>query len=59
MFGDDIVVGVMCFYWLVFKVFWECCVFVVVVVNGVVVGGGFSFVMVGDIIVVVCLVSFI
>ena len=49
--GDDIVDGVMRLYWPTFKALRECRVPVVVAVNGVAAGGGFSLAMAGDVIV--------
>src|SRR3954452_21019512 len=49
--GDDIVDGVMRYYWPTFKALRECRVPIVVAVNGVAAGGGFSLAMAGDIIV--------
>src|SRR5256885_10415234 len=49
--GDDIVDGVMRFYWPTFKALRECRVPIVVAVNGVAAGGGFSLAMAGDMIV--------
>ena len=49
--GDDIVAGVMHYYWPAFKALRECRVPVVVAVNGVAAGGGFSLAMAGDMIV--------
>lgn len=49
--GDDIVAGVMRFYWPTFKALRECRVPIVMAVNGVAAGGGFSLAMAGDIIV--------
>src|SRR5262249_26521489 len=49
--GQDIVAGVMKFYWPAFKALRECRVPVVVAVNGVAAGGGFSLAMAGDMIV--------
>src|SRR4051794_7541470 len=49
--GDDIVAGVMKFYWPTFKALRECRVPIVVAVNGVAAGGGFSLAMAGDMIV--------
>src|SRR3954463_3589627 len=49
--GDDIVAGVMRYYWPGFKALRECRVPIVVAVNGVAAGGGFSLAMAGDIIV--------
>jgi 2-(1,2-epoxy-1,2-dihydrophenyl)acetyl-CoA isomerase len=46
--GDDIVAGVMKYYWPAFKALRECRVPVVVAVNGVAAGGGFSLAMAGD-----------
>ena len=49
--GDDIAAGVMKYYWPTFKALRECRVPVVVAVNGVAAGGGFSLAMAGDMIV--------
>src|SRR5260221_11958863 len=49
--GDDIVEGVMRYYWPTFKALRECRVPIVVAVNGVAAGGGFSLAMAGDMIV--------
>ena len=49
--GDDIVAGVMRYYWPAFQALRECRVPVVVAVNGVAAGGGFSLAMAGDMIV--------
>ena len=49
--GDDIVAGVMKYYWPTFRALRECRVPVVVAVNGVAAGGGFSLAMAGDVIV--------
>ena len=49
--GSDIVGGVMRHYWPAFQALRECRVQVVVAVNGVAAGGGFSLAMAGDIIV--------
>jgi len=49
--GDDIAAGVMKYYWPAFKAMRECRVPVVVAVNGVAAGGGFSLAMAGDMIV--------
>ena len=49
--GDDIVAGVMKYYWPTFKALRACRVPVVVAVNGVAAGGGFSLAMAGDVIV--------
>jgi 2-(1,2-epoxy-1,2-dihydrophenyl)acetyl-CoA isomerase len=49
--GDDIVAGVMRYYWPTFKALRECRVPIVVAVNGVAAGGGFSLAMAGDMIV--------
>ncbi len=57
--GQDIVAGVMKFYWPAFKALRECRVPVVVAVNGVAAGGGFSLAMAGDIIVAARSASFI
>src|SRR5262245_23656815 len=46
--GQDIVAGVLKFYWPTFKALRECRVPVVVAVNGVAAGGGFSLAMAGD-----------
>jgi 2-(1,2-epoxy-1,2-dihydrophenyl)acetyl-CoA isomerase len=57
--GDDIVDGVMKFYWPTFKAMRECRVPIVVAVNGVAAGGGFSLAMAGDMIVAARSASFI
>ena len=57
--GDDIVAGVMKFYWPAFKALRECRVPVVVAVNGVAAGGGFSLAMAGDMVVAARSASFI
>ena len=57
--GDDIVAGVMRYHWPAFKALRECRVPVVVAVNGVAAGGGFSLAMAGDIIVAAHSASFI
>ena len=57
--GSDIVAGVMKFYWPAFKALRECRVPIVVAVNGVAAGGGFSLAMAGDIIVAARSASFI
>src|SRR3954470_14137911 len=57
--GDDIVDGVMRYYWPAFKALRECRVPVVVAVNGVAAGGGFSLSMAGDMIVAARSASFI
>ena len=57
--GDDIVAGVMRFYWPAFKALRECRVPIVVAVNGVAAGGGFSLAMAGDMIVAARSASFI
>src|SRR5258707_3467774 len=49
--GDDIVAGMMRYYWPTFKALRECRVPIVVAVNGVAAGGGFSLSMAGDMIV--------
>ena len=49
--GSDIVAGVMKFYWPAFRALRECRVPIVVAVNGVAAGGGFSLAMAGDIII--------
>jgi 2-(1,2-epoxy-1,2-dihydrophenyl)acetyl-CoA isomerase len=51
LLGNDIVAGVMRHYWPAFAALRECRVPVVVAVNGVAAGGGFSLAMAGDIIV--------
>ena len=56
---QDIVAGVMKFYWPAFRALRECRVPVVVAVNGVAAGGGFSLAMAGDIIVAARSASFI
>ena len=57
--GEDIAAGVMRFYWPAFRALRECRVPVVVAVNGVAAGGGFSLAMAGDIIVAARSASFI
>lgn len=57
--GQDIVGGVMQFYWPAFKALRECRVPVVVAVNGVAAGGGFSLALAGDMIVAARSASFI
>ena len=57
--GSDITAGVMKFYWPAFRALRECRVPVVVAVNGVAAGGGFSLAMAGDIIVAARSASFI
>jgi 2-(1,2-epoxy-1,2-dihydrophenyl)acetyl-CoA isomerase len=57
--GSDIVTGVMKFYWPAFRALRECRVPIVVAVNGVAAGGGFSLAMAGDIIVAARSASFI
>jgi 2-(1,2-epoxy-1,2-dihydrophenyl)acetyl-CoA isomerase len=57
--GDDIVAGVMKYYWPTFRALRECRVPVVVAVNGVAAGGGFSLAMAGDVIVAARSASFI
>lgn len=57
--GEDIVGGVMKFYWPTFKALRECRVPVVVAVNGVAAGGGFSLAMAGDMIVAARSATFI
>lgn len=57
--GEDIAAGVMRFYWPAFKALRECRVPVVVAVNGVAAGGGFSLAMAGDMIVAARSASFI
>ena len=57
--GTDIVAGVMRHYWPAFRALRECRVPVVVAVNGVAAGGGFSLAMAGDIIVAARSVKFI
>jgi 2-(1,2-epoxy-1,2-dihydrophenyl)acetyl-CoA isomerase len=57
--GEDIAAGVMRYYWPAFKALRECSVPVVVAVNGVAAGGGFSLAMAGDIIVAARSASFI
>src|SRR3954468_14011586 len=49
--GDDIAAGVMKYYWPAFRAMRECRVPIVVAVNGVAAGGGFSLAMAGDMIV--------
>src|SRR3981189_1626581 len=57
--GTDIVDGVMRHYWPAFRALRECRVPIVVAVNGVAAGGGFSLAMAGDIIVAARSASFI
>jgi 2-(1,2-epoxy-1,2-dihydrophenyl)acetyl-CoA isomerase len=57
--GDDIAAGVMRHYWPAFLALRECRVPVVVAVNGVAAGGGFSLAMAGDMIVAARSASFI
>lgn len=57
--GTDIVAGVMRHYWPAFRALRECRVPVVVAVNGVAAGGGFSLAMAGDMIVAARSASFI
>jgi len=57
--GDDIAAGVMRYYWPAFQALRECRVPVVMAVNGVAAGGGFSLAMTGDVIVAARSASFI
>ena len=57
--GEDIAAGVMRYYWPAFEALRKCRVPVVVAVNGVAAGGGFSLAMAGDIIVAARSASFI
>ena len=57
--GDDLAASIMRLYWPAFKALRECCVPVVVAVNGVAAGGGFSLAMSGDLIVAARSASFI
>lgn len=57
--GDDIVAGVMRHYWPALEALRTCRVPIVVAVNGVAAGGGFSLAMSGDIIVAARSASFI
>ena len=57
--GDDLAAGVMRHYWPAFQALRECRVPVVVAVNGVAAGGGFSLAMAGDMIVAARSASFI
>jgi 2-(1,2-epoxy-1,2-dihydrophenyl)acetyl-CoA isomerase len=57
--GDDVAAGVMRHYWPAFQALRECRVPVVVAVNGVAAGGGFSLAMAGDVIVAARSASFI
>ena len=57
--GDDIVAGAMKHYWPAFNALRTCSVPVVVAVNGVAAGGGFSLAMSGDMIVAARSASFI
>jgi 2-(1,2-epoxy-1,2-dihydrophenyl)acetyl-CoA isomerase len=57
--GDDLVEGVTRAYWECFRTLRECAVPVVVAVNGVAAGGGFSLAMSGDVTVAARSASFI
>ena len=57
--GTDIVAGVMRHYWPAFRAMRQCRVPIVVAVNGVAAGGGFSLAMAGDILVAARSASFI
>lgn len=57
--GEDIAAGVMRYYWPAFKGLRECRVPVVVAINGVAAGGGFSLAMAGDMIVAARSANFI
>jgi 2-(1,2-epoxy-1,2-dihydrophenyl)acetyl-CoA isomerase len=57
--GKDIVAGVMSKYWPAFQALRECRVPIVVAINGVAAGGGFSLAMSGDIILAARSASFI
>src|SRR6059058_2230445 len=57
--GDDIAAGVMKYYWPTFKALRECRVPIVVAVNGVAAGGGFSLAMAGDMVIAARSASFI
>ncbi|MDQ8726692.1 enoyl-CoA hydratase-related protein [Bradyrhizobium sp. LHD-71] len=57
--GDDIVAGVMHHYWPALQALRECQVPIVMAVNGVAAGGGFSLAMSGDIILAARSASFI
>ncbi|QPF83476.1 enoyl-CoA hydratase/isomerase family protein [Bradyrhizobium genosp. L] len=57
--GDNIYVGVMTHYWPALSALRECRVPVVVAVNGVAAGGGFSLAMSGDVILAARSASFI
>lgn len=57
--GPDLVGGVMKFYWPTFKALRECRVPIVVAVNGVAAGGGFSLAMAGDMVVAARSATFI
>ena len=57
--GKDLVGGVMKFYWPAFEALRACRVPVVVAVNGVAAGGGFSLAMAGDMVVAARSASFI
>lgn len=57
--GDDLVEGVTRAYWESFRILRECAVPVVVAVNGVAAGGGFSLAMSGDVTVAARSASFI
>ena len=57
--GRDIVAGVMTHYWPAMRSLRECAVPIVVAVNGVAAGGGFSLAMSGDVILAARSASFI
>lgn len=57
--GQDLVGGVMKFYWPTFKALRECRLPIVVAVNGVAAGGGFSLAMAGDMVVAARSATFI
>ncbi len=57
--GDDLLAGIMRHYWPAFKALRECRVPVVMAVNGVAAGGGFSLAMSGDMVVAARSASFI
>lgn len=57
--GDDLVAGIMRLYWPAFKALRECRVPVVIAVNGVAAGGGFSLAMSGDLMVAARSATFI
>lgn len=59
LFADGVIAGVMKCYWPAFKALRECRVPVVVAVNGVAAGGGFSLAIAGDFVLAARSASFI